>query len=259
MLTPYPAVNDMLALLVPGIRRVLGDQLIALYLDGSLANGGFDEASDIDFVAVTRDEPSEALFQALKALHADLAAVDSPWAIQIEGSYISQRAIRRCDPAYSLYPNIERGEGEALKWAVHDAMWNVHRAILLQCGITLFGPDPRALIDPVTPEMLRQAMRPVLLTWARGLHDDSSQIASRGYQSYIVLTLCRVGYTLQTGTVASKIAALRWAQEKLPARWSGLIERAWQSRLRADFPLDPADVQETLHFIEFMLANAGSG
>jgi predicted nucleotidyltransferase len=46
--TPYPDVNEILSLLFSRAQEVLGDQLLGMYLHGSLANGGFDQASDID-------------------------------------------------------------------------------------------------------------------------------------------------------------------------------------------------------------------
>jgi hypothetical protein len=42
----------------------------------------------------------------------------------------------------------------------------------------------------------------------------------------VVVTLCRLLYTLETGAVASKSRAARWAQQALGPRWNGLIERA---------------------------------
>ena len=48
----------------------------------------------------------------------------------------------------------------------------------------------------------------------------------RGYEAYVVLTVCRSHYTLKFGRVTSKPAASRWAQTALDERWAGLIERA---------------------------------
>ena len=53
--TAYPEIDAVLSQLLSGSRAILGDNLFGFYLFGSLASGGFDEAtSDIDFVAVDR-------------------------------------------------------------------------------------------------------------------------------------------------------------------------------------------------------------
>ena len=76
------------------------------------------------------------------------------------------------------------------------------RSNLYERGITLAGPAPQTLIDPVTPDDLRQATLAILHGWAEPLLADPAQIISHGYQAYIVLTLCRMLHTLQYGTVS---------------------------------------------------------
>jgi predicted nucleotidyltransferase len=250
-MTPYPDVNEILDDLMAAVRRVLGDQVVGMYLDGSLASGDFDQDSDIDFVVVTRDKVSDGGFLALQAMHDRIATLDTPWAVQLEGSYISRHAVRRCDPDDWLYPNIERGRGERLKLAVHNEAWDIHRWMLRERGIILFGPHPQTLIDPVPAERLRLAMRPMLAGWADRLLEQPVLINSRGYQTYIVLTICRVLYTLETGAVASKPEAASWAQENLDPRWFELIERSWEGRRHPDPAPTPEDVQATLAFIRF--------
>ena len=146
--TPYTEVNALLQELLESVQTILGSHLVGLYLDGSLASGDFDQDSDIDFVVVTDDEISGDLFSALQAMHERIATIDSWYAIQLEGSYISQRALRRYDPAHALHPNIERGRGERLKMIRHDETWDIRRYVLRERGITLTGPAPQDLIDP---------------------------------------------------------------------------------------------------------------
>jgi predicted nucleotidyltransferase len=251
--TPYADVNTMLAELVSGVTSVLGDRIVGIYLDGSLASGDFDESSDIDFVVVTEDEVSEASFLKLQAMHAQLSAIDSPWAIQLEGSYLSRRAVRHHDPANAPYPNIERGQSERLKLVEHESSWVIHRHILWERGIVIQGPAPHTLIDPVSPDELRQAMAEVLRSWATHLLDEPAQMSSRGYQSYVVLSLCRILYTLEFGAVVSKRVAANWAQQTLDERWGLLIVRAWQGRQHPGESALPDDVSRTQDLIRFAL------
>jgi hypothetical protein len=220
-----------------------------MYLDGSLASGNFDADSDIDFVVVTREDIAGELFLRLQTMHDRIAALDSAWAIQLEGSYISQHAIRRYDPEHAMHPNIERGSGERLKLVDHNETWAVHRSVLREKGITLFGPAPGCLVDPVSAQELRAAMLVLLNGWAKNILDNPQIISRRGYQSYVVLSLCRVFYTLQTGQVASKPAAAAWAKENLAERWTPLIDRAWEGRHHPERPTDPHEFRETLKLI----------
>ena len=252
--TSFSEVNDILEELLKSIRSVLGGHFIGMYLEGSLANGDFDQDSDIDFVVVTDDDVSENLFLELQIMHEHIATINSWCAIQLEGSYISQHALRHHDPEHALHPNIERGDGERLKMVYHDEPWIVHRYILHERGITLIGPNPKTLIDPIAPNELQRAMLPTLHGWAAGILNNPKEIISRGYQSYIVLSLCRILYTLQFGDIVSKPKAAKWAKENLDDVWKVLIDRAWIGR-HNDPQLTPDinDVSQTLDFIRYAL------
>ena len=108
-----PTVNAMVTALLSGVQAVLGPRLLGLYLDGSLALGDFDADSDIDFIAVLEGDVTVDEFAALQAMHHRLAALDSPWATELEGSYLSSAALRRHDPASPAFPNLERGRTES--------------------------------------------------------------------------------------------------------------------------------------------------
>lgn len=255
--TPYPDVNELVDALLQEVQAILGGHLTGMYLEGSLANGDFDQESDIDFVAATDEAVTGEQFAALQAMHDRLAKEDSPWAIQLEGFYISKEALRRYEPNAGPVPNIQRGRGERLQWVRIDPSWEVHRYILREKGIALAGPPPQTLIDPVSLEQLRQASRYALSYWAAHLLSSPDEIKGRGYQAYIVLSLCRVLYTLRHGQVASKRMAARWAQGVLEPRWADLIERAWDGRMHPDESPSAEDVEKTLEFIRYVLSLGG--
>lgn len=251
--TSYPEVNSLLQELLESVRTILGDHFIGMYLYGSLASGDFDKDSDVDFVVVTGDEISGNLFSALQDMHTRIATIESWCATQLEATYISRHSLRRYDPAQALHPHIDRGRGEHLKIARYDDSWIVQCYVLRECGITLEGPSPRTLIDPISPNDLRQAMLAILHGWATQLLGDPAQINNRGYQSYVALSLCRILFTLEHGTVVSKPIAARWAQEIYGERWISLIERAWIGRQNPQLKAQSDDVNGTLDFIRFTL------
>ncbi len=251
--TPFPDVNSILQELLESIQDILREHFIGMYLEGSLANGDFDQDSDIDFVVVTDVEVAEDFFSALQRMHDRIAMIDSHWATQLEGSYISQGPLRRYDPVNDMHPNIERGSGEHLKMTQHEGVWNVHRHILRERGITIIGPDPKILIDPITPHNLRSAMLSALSSWATHLLNHPEEIRHRGYQSYIVLTLCRILYTLQVGEVTSKLKSASWAKESIGEKWKTLIEHAWEGRHHSQMQADKEEIRQTLDFINYTL------
>jgi len=257
--TPHPEVNTLLDKFLPAARAILGPQFVGMYLFGSLTSAGFDRDSDVDVLIVTEAPVSDKHFAALYALHVRLAALDLWCATQLEVSYIPRRALRRYDSTNARHPHIDRGSGaETLFWMQHDESWLVQRHVLRTRGIVLAGPAPATLIDEVAPDDLRQAMRAILKNWGAPMLDDPAPLQERGGQTYTVLSLCRILYTLRYGDVVSKSAAARWAQETLDKQWPPLIARTWDGRHNPGCAASPTDVNGTLAFIRYTLAHSAA-
>jgi hypothetical protein len=85
--------------------------------------------------------------------------------------------------------------------------------------LIVVGPDPHELIDPVSPEEMRSALRDMAETWWRPQLEDPSWVAQTQNQPFAILTMCRSLYVLEHGEVASKAVAGRWAQKALGQGW----------------------------------------
>lgn len=251
--TSHPDVNEIIGRLLDYAKEILKEQFVGMYLFGSLANGDFDKNSDIDILTVTEDEISEDIFSALSAMHEKISTIDSPWAFQLEVSYIPKGALRHYDPANNKHPHLDRDKGEKLKIMQHDSDWVIQRYILRERGIIVEGPDPKILIDPVSSGDLKQAVVDILNSWIKGFLDDPRILENCGYQSYTVLTLCRILHTYAYGTIVSKPAAAEWAKRTLEPEWSPLIEHAWMGRQNPGMKSDPEDLKRTLDFIRYTL------
>jgi len=179
--------------------------------------------------------------------------MDTQWSTNLEGSYISEYAIRRHDPKHSDFPNIERGFGERLKMVCHDETWIIHRYILRERGMVIIGPAPKTLIDPISPNELRQAMLPALHGWATQILNNPNEITHQGYQSYTVLSLCRILYTLHFGDIVSKQKAARWVKETQGEKWGALIDQAWIGRHNPQLIASTDDINQTLDLISYAL------
>jgi len=257
-LTLFPEVNVVLQDLLKDVQHILDGHLVGMYLEGSLANGDFDQDSDIDFVAVTDKEIEDNTFSALQMMHERINLLDTQWSTNLEGSYVSKHVVRRHDPKRTRFPNIERGFGERLKMVHNDETWNIHRYILRKCGIAIIGPDPITLIDPISTDELRRAMLPALYNWATQILSNQNEIAHQGYQSYTALSLCRIIYTLEFGDIVSKRKAATWVKETQGKNWNELIDRAWIGRHNPQLLASTDDVNQTLDFIRYALDKASS-
>jgi hypothetical protein len=246
--TRYEDINVLLSELLAGVRAILGDQLVGIYLYGSLSLGDFDPASsDVDFLAVTADALPQEMLERLRQMHADIAASGLPYATRLEGSYIPRAAWRRYDPGNARHPTI--GTDGPFQVAEHGRNWIIERTIVREHGVVVWGPSPRGLIDSVSPDELRAAACEQMLGVWRTRIDDEGWLRPKAYQAFSVLTFCRALYALHFGTVASKPQAAAWAETVYPG-WKPTIEQAlaW----RADH--EDGDSAETIAFMREALA-----
>src|ERR1043165_5057987 len=147
--TFYSDVNEILNLLLSNVQEILDDQFIGMYLYGSLSSGDFNpETSDIDFLVVTRDLLSEERIAELESMHQSIWASGLKHASRLEGSYIPQKDIRRHQPDNAPCPTINEGRFYVDR---HSSDWIIQRHVVREYGVILAGPDPKTLIDPVTP------------------------------------------------------------------------------------------------------------
>jgi predicted nucleotidyltransferase len=216
----FPDVEPLLDSFASGLTELLGEELVGAYLHGSLALGGFNsEESDVDFLVVTRRELDEGRVESLAAMHQRLGQ-------RLDGSYLPLDDARVLDPARSWHPHIE-ARGGSLVVDRHGAETVIYRYVLRKCGVVRFGAPPQELIDPVTADELRAAVREAVADWWVPRVDvQPRDFADARYRAYMVVTMCRIRYTLARGDVVSKPAAARWAIAHLEPSRHSLIERA---------------------------------
>jgi hypothetical protein len=250
--TPFRELDEVLRELVAGVREVLGANLCGVYLQGSFALGDADEWSDADFLVVTVEPAGEANRPALDELHRRLFGMPDHWAQHLEGSYIDRQLVRAPDSAGTKLLFLDHGSNE-LVWDDHCNTAYV-RWTLREHGVTMTGPAPPVLVDPISIDVLRDEARerlPGWVEWALSLPE-----MNRWQQAYIVISLCRVLWTTEHGTVVSKRAAGEWALGALDSEWSPLIRRALDDRpdpvARWHQAAVPGDIERTLEFARYV-------
>lgn len=257
--TPYPELDDVLRDLVAGVRETLGDNFSGAYLQGSFAVGDADEHSDVDFIVATHDELADVEVDALQAMHKRLYALESAWAQHLEGSYLPKNELRHVDESRSAYWYLDNGASEL----VRDSHCNtaVVRWTLREHGVVLAGPDPKSLVEPVSPEQLRKEVKRDLPGWAEWAPEPTKAGGmSRWKQPYLVVNSCRMLCTLETGRITSKREAGEWAIHELDLEWAGLIQQALDDRpdpwARVYEPAQPQVAERTLAFVDYVMRRA---
>jgi predicted nucleotidyltransferase len=247
-LFPYSDINVILDKLLTDVKAVLGTRLVGLYVHGSLAYGDFNpQTSDIDFLVVTDGSLPIVTISALKDMHARLFASGLAWSQKLEGAYIPKNDLRRHDPAHDPVPWLGVDGHFAMEQLGSD--WVLQRWILREKGIILVGPPLAGLIDPVSADELREAVRCSLSEWWSPPFPSPKRFQSGEYQAYAVLTMCRSLHVLEYGRMASKHKAGRWAMERLDEPWKELIASAMAWRPGVKF----SRLDEMLEFIRFTL------
>jgi streptomycin 3"-adenylyltransferase len=211
------------------VRDALGDAVVGAYLHGSAVLGGLRPGSDIDVVAVVRRTlvPLQR-----RALVGGLLEISGRRARRgpgrpVELTVVVQADVRpwryppRCDFQYGewLRDRYERG-------VVPTPGTSPDLAVLLTMvrsrGLSLFGPAPAEVLDPVPPRDLVRAVVAGVPGLLADLEEDTRNV---------LLTLARVWTTAATGKVRSKDAAADWALLRLPVEHRPVLARAREGYL----------------------------
>jgi len=229
-----PDIDILLSKLLMNVQALLGKLLVGMYIHGSLAYGDFNpRTSDIDFLVITDGILPIGIFSTLKDMHTRLFASSLPWSRKLEGAYIPRDDLHHHDPAHAPVPWLGVNGHFALDRLGDD--WVIQRWILREKGIIISGPALKAMIDPVSAEDLREAVRGSLREWWTSPFPSPERFESSEYRVYAVLTMCRSLYVPEHGCIASKPEAARWAMETLDEPWGELVTMAASWRPGMEF------------------------
>ena len=253
-ITPYCDVDRILSDLLDHLKQILAENLVGLYLYGSLVTGDFDmEISDIDLLAVTSRDIDDVEFQRLHMMHNDLAATYPEWDGRIEVQYLSASALKTFKTQRSQVAAISPGEPFNIKDAGID--WLINWYLVRAHGVVLLGPNPQTLIPPISREEFILASRVQGTYWV----ECADQPQDRTWQSYVTLTMCRVLYACTNGEHASKNRAAQWVQTRFP-QWTSLIQNAlvWRKGWQDEDVDHAATFPEAARFIHFVVDRIAS-
>jgi len=257
-ITPYHELDAVLREMVNSIHRILRDNFVGAYLQGSLAVGDFDEHSDVDFIIAIDREISSFQLQDLRAMHKRIFNLEEEWARHLEGSYFPTAVLRDYTKSGGELWYLDNGSSILVRSNHCNKI--VVRWILREKGIVLSGPQPSTLIDPIPVEVLRRAILKSINESGHEILTNPEPYNNRFYQTFIVLQYCRKLHDLRTGAVGSKRSGAEWAKRNMDRSWADLIDRAWDGRPNPAYsvrqPADKADFKRTLEFVRMVMREA---
>ncbi|MEU0286495.1 aminoglycoside adenylyltransferase family protein [Streptomyces sp. NPDC006147] len=222
---------DQVREVVELVERVVGREVVGVYLHGSAVLGGLKPASDVDVLAVSRrqlgEEERRRLLDGLLRISGMGDGVRPvELAVVVQSEVRPWRYPPTCD---FLYGEWLRAAYEAGQVPRPEAMPDL--ALLLAVTLAgdhpLAGPPPARVLDPVPRAELIRASVEGLPCLVEELDGDTRNV---------LLALARVRATLATGRILPKDAAADWALPRLPPEHRPVLAHAKRLYLTSRYP-----------------------
>ena len=183
MWTQFPELDELLRELVEGVRGVLGENLVGVYLQGSFAVGGADEWSDADFLVVTERPLGETSARRSTSSTGGCSRCPGTGPKHLEGSYVDRELLRPPDPRGRSSSSSTTARRSSRGTTTATPRTSAGRSA--STGSRSTGPPPDELVDPVPPDVLREEARARLPEWVEWA--ESIERWNRWYGPYLVL------------------------------------------------------------------------
>lgn len=217
-------VNQLLDEIVDTMKRLLGDNLVGVYLHGSLAMGSFNpNSSDIDFLVVTKSRLSLELRRSLATAMIALARYAPAKGIEMSVLTVETLKNFKYPTPYEFHFSnvwIERYQNDAVDLTDDDkvdADLAAHLTITKAHGAVLYGEQISAVFPDIPPRYYTDS----IIADAKSILEDMTS-----EPVYNVLNLCRVWAYLDEGTITSKKEVGEWSLQRATPFQKGVIEQA---------------------------------
>ncbi len=206
-------------------RETAGEELVGVYLHGSLAMGCFQpETSDIDLIVVTQGEwPDEQklffmdqvvlLNQKAPAKGLELSVVKKENCLSFQ--YPTPFELHFSPAHLKWYERDPQDYVAKMKGVDYDLA--AHFTILKRFGLALYGEPVEEVFGPVPKEAYRDSI-------LRDVAEAGEEI--RQQPVYVILNLCRVLAFCRDGVCLSKRDGGLWGLEHVDDRFRPLIREA---------------------------------
>ena len=230
-LTSLPKiVKDCLSLLQDQYKKILGNNLLGIYVHGSIAMNCFNpESSDIDVLVVVKKElPLETKVE-LGQFHVMLS---NKFRKNIELSVILQNTlVHFAYPTPQEFHYSDEFKDSFIKNTVDlvtkrtDYDLAAHFIITKKYGITLFGKSAQVVFPKFAPAFYIDSISRDA-EWSFNNIRSGSDEGYGPVPRYAVLNFCRILAFIREGLVLSKKSGGEWALTHLPNKYHSIIQEA---------------------------------
>jgi streptomycin 3"-adenylyltransferase len=243
-------VREQLGVLVSELESILGNELVGVYLHGSLALGCFNpQRSDIDLIAVTRRRLNAKERRRLGALMLRSSGArerprEPPYPLEVSILRETQLNPWRYPTPFDFHygeshrDRFTAGEFGPLWGEDHDLA--AHITVIREAGVTLAGPS----IDEVFPTV-------PWADYADSLLRDLVWSRERRLDLYGILNASRIWATFAERRLHSKLSGGIWALENAPKEFHRLIAVA-TAVYRGESQDDEFEPPEVLAYVSYV-------
>jgi predicted nucleotidyltransferase len=220
--------KKILSIIENSYKRILGSNLIGIYVHGSIAFGCFNwNKSDIDFIVVTGDVPSQEQKENLIQVLLDLTKCSPPKGLEMS-VVLEKHCLNFVYPTpYELhfsnmhdqkYLNDLSGTCKAMQGTDKDLV--AHFTVIKNTGIVLCGKPIEDVFGDIPKEYYLDSIK----------YDVKDSLENlEKYPVDVILNLCRVLAYIRHDLVISKAAGGLWGIKNLNPKYTGLIQKTLES------------------------------
>lgn len=245
--TQFPEIDDLINQLSNSIKTIFASELVGIYVFGSLVVGDFDPIrSDFDLLVIVSEDISPRQLDNLKIMHASFVKRHPEWDDRVEVTYVPLKGMQNFKTQSCGIARIS--PGEPLHFRSMDKDWLMDWYAVRNYGQKILGANIEEVVPYISLKEFKDSLKSFLPNWLL----SAKQANHIGYQSYIILSLCRSLYVFVYSRQISKKQAGIWACTIFP-QWKYLIENALEWHGSADKTRNVESRKNTEDFVKFMI------
>ncbi len=219
-------VEELLNNIVLGYKRILNDNLVGIYLHGSLVMNCFNpKKSDIDFLVVVKEKISfvkmRELIDILLKYDGDSTQKGFEMSIILEKE---AKNFRYPTPFLLHYSNFHKEkylkDSQYICGGFEDTDLAAHMMITREFGKCLYGENINQVFGLIPKKYYVES----IICDIEGAKEEISE-----NPTYYILNLCRVLYYLKEEVISSKKQGGMWALKSIPDKYKEVVELALQN------------------------------